>query len=55
MLDNLKASVSQMLTNKKFLIVLFLSAVFIAIAHYMFITIISLLSWILVLYQIKSL
>ena len=36
MLDNLKASVSQMLTNKKFLVVLFLSAVFITIALYVY-------------------
>jgi len=36
MLDNLKASVSQILTNKKFLVVLFLSAVFIAIALYVY-------------------
>jgi thiol-disulfide isomerase/thioredoxin len=36
MLDNLRAGVSQILTNRKFLIVLFLSAIFIAVALYVY-------------------
>ena len=36
MLDNLRAGLSQILTNQKFLIVLFLSAAFIAVALYVY-------------------